>query len=105
VAILDQALVRITGKPKQYIRFAGVDDTEAALRAAGWEPESVRLRPHPVRIEDPDLLETYLATVMLGAYLDKMPADEHRPFVRAVREAMAEPVVDYVRLEIDAIRV
>jgi trans-aconitate 2-methyltransferase len=34
-----------------------------------------------------------------------MPADEHRPFVRAVREAMAEPVVDYVRLEIDAIRI
>jgi trans-aconitate 2-methyltransferase len=33
-----------------------------------------------------------------------MPEDEHEEFVRAVREAMAEPVVDYVRLEIDAIR-
>ncbi len=104
VAILDEALVKVTGKPKQYIRFAGVDDTEAALRAGGWEVESVRLRPHPVRLDDPDLLETYLATVMLGAYLAAMPADEHRPFVRAVREAMVEPVIDYVRLEIDAIR-
>lgn len=105
VAILDQALVRVTGKPKQFIRFAGVDDTEAALRAGGWEPESVLLRPHPVRLDDPDLLETYLATVMLGAYLDTMPAEEHRPFVRSVREAMAEPVIDYVRLEIDAVRI
>ena len=104
VAILDQALVTVTGKPKQYIRFAGVDDTEAALRAGGWQVESVRLRPDPLRLEDPDLLETYLATVMLGAYLDAMPAEEHRPFVRAVREAMPEPVIDYVRLEIDAIR-
>ena len=105
VAILDQALIAVTGKPKQFIRFAGVDDTEAALRAAGWEVESVRLRPDPLRLDDPDLLETYLATVMLGAYLDAMPAEEHRAFVRAVREAMPEPVIDYVRLEIDAIRV
>ena len=104
VAILDEALVKVTGKPKQYIRFAGIDDTAAALRAGGWEVEAVRLRPDPLRLEDPDLLETYLATVMLGAYLDTMPADEHRPFVRAVREAMHEPVIDYVRLEIDAIR-
>ena len=104
VAILDQALVTVTGKPKQYIRFAGVDDTAAALRAGGWEVESVRLRPDPLRLDDPDLLETYLATVMLGAYLDKMPSDEHEEFVRAVREAMSEPVIDYVRLEIDAIR-
>jgi trans-aconitate 2-methyltransferase len=104
LAILDEALVRVTGKPKQYIRFAGVADTEAALRAGGWEVESVRLRPDPLRLEDPDLLETYLATVCLGAYLAKMPEDEHEEFVRAVREAMAEPVVDYVRLEIDAIR-
>jgi trans-aconitate 2-methyltransferase len=102
--ILDEALVTVTGKPKQYIRFAGVDDTQAALRAGGWEVESVRLRPDPLRLDDPDLLETYLATVMLGAYLNDMPAEEHRGFVRAVREAMPEPVIDYVRLEIDAIR-
>ncbi len=102
---LDAALLKVTGQGKQYIRFAGVEDTEAELRENGWEPESVRLRPHPVRLEDPDLMETYLTTVCLGAYLDTMPAHEHRPFVRAVREAMAEPVVDYVRLEIEAVRV
>ncbi|MBI4899941.1 MAG: methyltransferase domain-containing protein [Actinobacteria bacterium] len=104
LAVLDEALVHVTGKPKQYIRFAGVADTEASLRGAGWEVESVLLRPDPLRIDDPDLLETYLATVCLGAYLDDLPADEHQGFVRAVREAMPAPVVDYVRLEIDAVR-
>ena len=104
LAILDEALVRVTGRPKQYIRFAGVADTEASLGAGGWEVESVVLRPDPLRIDDPDLLETYLATVCLGAYLDALPEEEHAGFVRAVRQAMPEPVVDYVRLEIDAVR-
>lgn len=104
LAVLDEALVQVTGKPKQYIRFAGVADTEEALRAGGWDVESVQLRPDPLRIDDPDLMETYLATVCLGAYLEELPSEEHVPFVRAVREAMPEPVVDYVRLEIDAVR-
>lgn len=103
LAILDAALLAVTGKPKQYVRFAGIDDTTAALRAGGWEVESVRLRPSPLRFDDPDLLETYLATVILGAYLNVMPLDEHALFVRAVRKAMPEPVIDYVRLEIDAV--
>ncbi len=104
LANLDEGLLRVTGRPKQYIRFAGVDETEAALRAAGWEVESVLLRADPLRIDDPDLLETYLATVCLGAYLDELPEKEHAGFVRAVRQAMPAPVVDYVRLEIDAVR-
>jgi len=104
LALLDEALVKVTGQPKQYVRFAGVAETEQALRAGGWDVESVRLRPDPLRLEDPDLLETYLATVCLGAYLDAMPESDHLAFVRAVREAMREPVVDYVRLEIDAVR-
>ena len=33
-----------------------------------------------------------------------MPMDEQRDFVRRVRLAMTEPVIDYVRLEIDAVR-
>lgn len=104
LAILDEALLTVTGAPKQYTHFAGVAETTAALDAGGWDVESVRLRPDPIRLDDPDVLETYLATVNLGAYLAEMPEAEHRPFVRAVREAMSEPVIDYVRLEIDAVR-
>lgn len=104
LAILDQALQTVTGSPMALTHFAGAADTESALEAAGWEVESVRLRPDPLRLDDPDLLETYLATVNLGGYLAAMPPQEHRPFVRAVREAMSEPVIDYVRLEIEAVR-
>jgi trans-aconitate 2-methyltransferase len=90
--------------PLANVRFAGIHDTEAALRAGGWEAESIQLRPDPLRLDDPDLLEAYLDTVMLGAHLNDMPSDDHSEFVRAVRQAMPEPVIDYVRLEIDAVR-
>ncbi|CAI9407951.1 MULTISPECIES: class I SAM-dependent methyltransferase [Aestuariimicrobium] len=104
LAFLDEALVEVTGRPKQGIRFAGVAETERALTRAGWRVERVELRPDPLRIEDPDLLETYLGAVCLGQYLAELPADEHRPFLSRVRGAMHEPVVDYVRLEIEARR-
>lgn len=84
--------------------FAGVLETSDRLRAAGFEPLQVRLRRDPFRCEDPDVLEEYLATVVLGAHLDQLPPSEHAPFVRAVRLALPEPEVDYVRLEIDAVR-
>jgi trans-aconitate 2-methyltransferase len=104
LSLLDEALVEVTGRPKRGIRFAGVADTERALTRAGWRVERVELRPDPLRIEDPELLETYLGTVCLGQYLAEMPPDEHRPFLSRVRRAMREPVVDYVRLEIEARR-
>ena len=102
--IVDDAIAAVTGAPNKGVEFAGVDETEQHLRSAGFDVELVQLRPHPIRLDDPDLLETYLATVILGGYLADLPADEHRPFVRRVREAMTEPVIDYVRLEIDAVR-
>ncbi|KRF34291.1 class I SAM-dependent methyltransferase [Nocardioides sp. Soil805] len=104
LAVMIAALVEVTGDGKFGTSFRGVDETRVALEGAGFEVEDVRLRPDPLRIEDPELMETYLATVNLGSHLATLPPEEHRPFVRAVREAMAEPVIDYVRLEIDAVR-
>lgn len=104
LAVMTEALVEVTGDGKIGTAFKGVDETRAALEGAGFEVEDVRLRPDPYRFEDPDVLEAFLATVNLSAYLADLPPDEHRPFVRAVRLAMSEPVIDYVRLEIDAVR-
>ena len=50
------------------------------------------------------MLERYLATVVLGSKLDALADSERAGFVTEVRLAMDEPVVDYVRLEIDARR-
>ena len=58
--------------------------------------------PDPFRCDDPEVLERYLATVVLGSKLDALPESERAGFVTEVRLAMDEPVVDYVRLEIDA---
>lgn len=99
-----QALERVTGAEAQPWHFADVDDTVSRLEAAGFEVRDVRLRPDPFLCSDEDLLETFLATVVLGSHLDQLPEDEHAAFVAEVRRALPMPGVDYVRLEIDAVR-
>ena len=98
------ALVSVTGEGKIGTAFKGVEETRSSLERAGFEVEEVRLRPDPYRFDDPDNLDAFLATVNLSAYLADMPESEHAAFVREVRLAMPEPVIDYVRLEIDAVR-
>lgn len=105
VAALDAAIATVSGlagQPDDPWQFAGVADTRRRLVDAGFEVYDVRLRPAPFRVADPDVLEAFLAVVCLGAHLADLPAAEQPAFVRAVRLALPEPVVDYVRLEIEA---
>lgn len=102
--IMTDALVRVTGSGEFGTAFKGIDATRVSLEGAGFEVEEVRLRPDPLRIDDPEVLDTYLAVVCLGAHLADLPLAEQHDLVAAVRTAMSEPVIDYVRLEIDAIR-
>ncbi|MBZ5741148.1 class I SAM-dependent methyltransferase [Nocardioides mangrovi] len=103
VAGVNRALARVTGEEHDGWEFAGEDDTRARLLDAGFEVRSVVLRADPFRCEDADVLERYLATVVLGSKLDALPEADRAGFVRDVRLALDEPVVDYVRLEIDAV--
>ncbi|MEP9364731.1 class I SAM-dependent methyltransferase [Nocardioides sp. CN2-186] len=103
VAGVNRALARVTGEDHDGWEFAGVDDTRSRLSAAGFEVLSVALRPDPFRCEDVEILERYLAFVILGSQLDALPESERAGFVTEVRLAMDQPVVDYVRLEIDAV--
>jgi len=104
LAILGAALEEVTGEGKYGVSYRGIEETRASLEGAGFGVEDVRLRPDPLRLEDPEVLDTYLAVVCLGSHLIDLPLDEQREFVRRVRSAMAEPVIDYVRLEIAATR-
>lgn len=104
LAILGAALEEVTGAGKYGVSYRGIDETVASLQGAGFDVEDVRLRPDPLRLEDTEVLDTYLAVVCLGSYLVDLPLDEQRAFVARVRSAMTEPVIDYVRLEIDAVR-
>lgn len=104
VANLNAAITRVTGAPANEWEFADRESTREHLIAAGFEVENISLRPSPFRIVDPDTMESYLAVVCLGAQLTAVPPDEQEAFVREIRLAFDEPVIDYVRLEIDAIK-
>lgn len=54
--------------------------------------------------DDRAVLETYLKTVILGPQLDRLPEAEHERFVRAVAERLPALAIDYVRLNIVAVR-
>lgn len=102
IANVSAAVREVLGESPDVWHFAGVDDTARRLAAAGFTDIDVALVPDPARLEPGEQLWSYLATVMLGAHLDRLPPEQHRPFVRAVAAKMPEPVVDYVRLQFSA---
>lgn len=82
--------------------YAGADQTAERLRAAGFADVRTWLEPWPVEPEDP---EAYMATVTLGAQVQRLPDALRDPYVAAVLARLEKPVtVDYVRLNIDARR-
>ena len=60
---------------------------------------AVETWPQTVRVEPEDPPE-YLATVMLGSHLERVPPERRDGFVEAVLATMPEPVIEYVRLNL-----
>jgi len=80
--------------------FAAPQDTERRLREAGFGTARCWLAERPVTPDDP---REFLRTIVLGAHLDRLPADLHDAWLDAVLARLGErPTVDYVRLNIDA---
>ncbi|MEV6006635.1 class I SAM-dependent methyltransferase [Streptomyces sp. NPDC051976] len=104
IAVVNAAVADVLGGAPDMWDFAGVDDTRARLAAAGLTDIDVRLRPDPAHLTPGPQLESFLATVILGAHLDTLPAADRTPFVQAVAARLPAPVIDYVRLEISATR-
>jgi trans-aconitate 2-methyltransferase len=77
--------------------FASPAATEERLRRLGWTDVWTWSNPVDVRPDDP---REYFATVVLGSHLERVPAGERDAFVDAVLDALDEPVVRYVRLNI-----
>jgi trans-aconitate 2-methyltransferase len=99
------ALRTITGDDGgRWWNFAGVEQTTRRLLHAGFTDITVDLVPDFAVLDGGEQFEAYLATVVLGAQLRELPAQHRHPFVRAVAREMGEPVIDYVRLKIDATR-
>ena len=84
--------------------FAGPEETAARLAGAGFVDVACALEPRSVPVEDPN---AYLRTVVLGSYLERLPEEAQDDFVEAVRAELdtGEGVtLDYVRLNLSAVR-
>lgn len=82
--------------------YAGPEETEERLTAAGFTEVRAWLEPWPVEPEDP---AEYLATVTFGAQVQRLPHDLRDRYVSAVLDRLEHPGrVDYVRLNLDARR-
>jgi trans-aconitate 2-methyltransferase len=84
--------------------FETPEATSRRLEAAGFVGIQAWLQPEPTRFERGEPLETFLRTVILGAHLERLPERERDAFVRLVADRMPEPLIDYVRLNVDARR-
>jgi len=84
--------------------FATPEDTIERLEAAGFVDVEAWLQPEPTRLEPGQPLEEFLRTAILGDHLDRLAAAERGPFVRAVAAGLAQPMIDYVRLNFRATR-
>jgi trans-aconitate 2-methyltransferase len=85
-------------------RFETPMATTRRLDAAGYVDIECWLSDEPTRFEPGEPFETFLRTVVLGSHLERLPEDQHDGFVHAVADALDEPVIDYVRLNIIARR-
>ena len=80
--------------------FAAAEETAERLERVGFAEVETWLEPYPVAPPDPT---GYLRTVCLGYHLQQLPEDLRVPYVEAVRERCGTEL-DYVRLNIDAVR-
>jgi trans-aconitate 2-methyltransferase len=80
--------------------FAGPEETEQRLLAAGFSEARCWLQEWPIDIEDP---LSHFRTVSLGSHVERLPEHRRDAFLQAVFDEMENPFrIDYVRLNIDA---
>jgi trans-aconitate 2-methyltransferase len=86
------------------VHFETPEATTDRLGAAGFVDVRCWLTEEPTRFEPGEPFETYLRTVVLGGHLERLAPDERDPFVHEVASRLGEATIDYVRLNIDAVR-
>jgi trans-aconitate 2-methyltransferase len=84
--------------------FPGPEETAERLRRAGFARIACWLAEEPTVLPREDL-EDYLRAVCMGGIVEGLADDEAADLVRRVAVAMDEPRIDYVRLNIEAVRV
>ncbi len=81
--------------------YAGAEQTQEFLLGAGFTTAECWLSPAPREPEHP---REFLSTIVLGPHVQQLPPELREPFMDEVLAKLGEPVVvDYVRLNIDAV--
>jgi trans-aconitate 2-methyltransferase len=81
--------------------YAGPEQTRERLLAAGFSKAECWLTPAP---REPEHAREFLATIVLGPHVQQLPPEHRERFMDDVLAVVGEPVVvDYVRLNIDAV--
>jgi trans-aconitate 2-methyltransferase len=81
--------------------YAGAEVTRERLLAAGFASADCWLAPAP---QQPAHAREFLSTIVLGPHVQHLPERLREPFMDEVLHDLGRPVVvDYVRLNIDAI--
>jgi trans-aconitate 2-methyltransferase len=81
--------------------YAGPEETEQRLRAAGFDQITTGLQPWTVVPPNP---RGFLRTLILKPYLDLLPGELHERFIDDAMAAAGEPLtLRYVRLNISAV--
>ena len=91
------------GHPEHPWTYAGVEETERRLAAAGFAEARVRLVPRVSRMEPVDF-ERFLTSVVLRAHVDALGPEAGGALVRDVAARLPEGELRWVRLEIVARR-
>jgi trans-aconitate 2-methyltransferase len=84
------------------VHFETPEATARRLEAAGFVDVDCWLSDEPTTFEPGEPFETYLRTVVLGSHVARLPESERAAFVQEVASRLAEPRIDYVRLNIGA---
>ncbi|CAA9457887.1 MAG: Trans-aconitate 2-methyltransferase [uncultured Rubrobacteraceae bacterium] len=88
--------------------YAGAEETKRRLEAAGFEGVETWLHEEPTRFGSVEELARFLATVVLGGHLQRLPEGGKEAFAGAVAgEIVAgdgDPLLDYIRLNMMATR-
>jgi trans-aconitate 2-methyltransferase len=98
------AVMRDLGLPPRDVTFATPEETADRLAASGFVDVRTWLTEAPTAFEPGQAFESFLATVCLRPYLDRLPTEERAALVNEVARRMPGPVLDYVRLNISATR-
>ncbi|HEY1853427.1 MAG TPA: methyltransferase domain-containing protein [Solirubrobacterales bacterium] len=81
--------------------YAGAEETEERLRAAGFDRVRAWLQPWEVTPPDP---REFMRTLILKPHIDTLPPELHERFLDDVLAATGEPLtLRYVRLNISAV--